>query len=127
MGSFIIVGYVSQILRRDGGHFCTQIREQTRKDPTWIWWTEKIFVREFQVVLLTQFCWYTTIAVQEWNNIRRKEIRLVLSVMQMCPIISPWCNAAVYSKSYRASCFKQVKHMQNVTVKNSKSQEPKYT
>ena len=36
------------------------------------------------------------------------------------------CNAA-YSKSYRASCFKQVKHLQNLSVKNSISQELKYT
>ena len=36
------------------------------------------------------------------------------------------CNAA-YSKPYRAFCFKQVKHLQNLSVKNSKSQEPKYT
>ena len=104
-------------------HFCTPIREQAQKDPIWIWWTEKIFVREFQ---FTQFCWYTTKAAQEWNNIRRKEIRLVISVMQMCRIISPWCNAA-YSKPYITSCFKQVKHLQNVSIRNSKSQEPKYT
>ena len=36
------------------------------------------------------------------------------------------CNAA-YSKPYRSSCFKQVKHLQNLNIKNSKSQEPKYT
>ena len=31
------------------------------------------------------------------------------------------------SKSYIASCFKQVKHLQNLSVKNWESQELKYT
>ena len=42
--------FVNNVMDRN---FCTPIREQTQKNPTWIWWTEKTFAGEFQEVLFT--------------------------------------------------------------------------
>ena len=71
---------------------------------------KKTFVREFQVVLFTRFCWYSSLPQKQLNNEIKQNKRNHVNV----------CNAA-YIKSYLASCFKQVKHVQNLSVKNSKS------
>ena len=115
--SFTIVGYVFLGWNGGGGIFATRCVSSSEK-------TQLEYDRGICQGFSSSIVYSILLIYQESSSVMKLNQKKRNQTCHICH--ADVCNVA-YSKPYRASCFKQVRHLQNLSVKNSETQEPKYT